>query len=287
MLPSEATPSPRPSPKRFRTPIASGPDRSIADYDDRCSPCLIRPSPSSCLTSTADGSRGGGNQAICSGSRVAYQAWAREIHAAHNVLRDGASADDQHVSGNSVSGTSPTKLDEQFLNSYPVEERPVCFVGHTDSKASGSTITPRLLNASGEWRARYSWKAGLSPMNQSLFSRVSFVHSGAASPARINRSSLDPARSASQRRSPVVEGLPKKTFLSAGRDTHLKLARCSRTIRKSSLWDHPLSRPCRMEAAASGTATNRFTKIGLSEPAAIASVRRSRVTGPGTLSPLT
>ena len=60
-------------------------------------------------------------------------------------------------------------------------------------------------------------------MNQLLFSRLSLAHSGAASPARINRSSLDPARSASQRRSPVVEGLPKKIFLSAGRDTHLRV----------------------------------------------------------------
>ena len=199
---------------------------------------------------------------------------------------DGTSADDEQVSDDSVSGTSPTKLVEQLLNSCPVEERPVCFVGHTDSKASGSTITPRLLKGSGEWSARYSWKAGLSPMNQLLFRLVSLAHAGAASPARVNRSSLDPARSASQRRSPVVEGLPKKIFRSAGRDTHLEFARCSRTIRKSSRWDHPFLRPWRMEAAASGTVTNRFTKIGLSDPAAIASIRRSRVTGPGTLSPL-
>ena len=185
-----------------------------------------------------------------------------------------------------MSGTSPTKLVEQLLNSRPVEERPVRFVGHTDSKASGSSITPRLLKGSGEWRARYSWKARLSPMNQSRLSRLPLSTRGRTLPPASSRSSLDPARSASQRRSPVVEGLPKKIFLSAARDTHLEFARCSRTIRKSSLWDHPLLRPWRMEAAASGTVTNRFTKIGLSEPAAIASVRRSRVTGPGTLSPL-
>jgi hypothetical protein len=114
---------------------------------------------------------------------------------------------------------------------------------------------------------------------------VGACHGGGAAQLTLGRCSVEPARSASDRRSPVVDGAARKTLMSLVSVNHFALARDSRTTRSRSRVGHPARRPLRIAAAAAGTVSNRFTKIGLCRPRSIAAVSRANVAGRGVLSP--